>query len=292
MKTYNDIYIDAKKLLKAAMPGQDASEANAVAAIEARLLLAFAAEKTVSEFVRDMRLYPAADFEERAMALIRRRAAGEPAAYITGGWEFMGLPMIVNPDVLIPRIDTETVAEAALRAVEKLERPRVLDLCTGSGCIGIALAAKLVAARVVLADKSGAALKTARQNTLLNRVSSRCICMEADAFKAPGAMFADFDLIVSNPPYIPAEDILGLDVSVKDFEPHLALDGGEDGLDFYRAICENWKSALKPGGWLVFECGIGQSEAVRTIGECAGFEWQESVKDTLDIERALIFRNK
>ena len=104
MKTYNDIYIEAKKILKAAAGEGTPEELNATASTEARLLMAFAAEKTVSEFVRDIRLYTTADYEARAMELIKRRADGEPAAYITGGWEFFGLPMIITPDVLIPRI--------------------------------------------------------------------------------------------------------------------------------------------------------------------------------------------
>ena len=290
MKTYNDIYIEAKKILKAAAGEGTPEELNATASTEARLLMAFAAEKTVSEFVRDIRLYTTADYEARAMELIKRRADGEPAAYITGGWEFFGLPMIITPDVLIPRIDTEVIAQAAIDLVGAVEKPRVLDLCTGSGCIGTAIAANVPNARLVLADKSAAALKVARQNTLINKVSSRSICLEADALAGPGPMLSGFDLLVSNPPYIPAGDIPGLDASVREFEPMMALDGGDDGLIFYRAICEKWQPAIKTGGWLVFECGIGQSDDIRSIGEAAGLEWVESIKDTLDIERAIVFR--
>ena len=289
MKTYNDIYIEAKKALKAAAGDGTPEEINAAASAEARLLLAFAAEKTTSEFTRDIRLYTTAEYENKAMALIRRRVGGEPAAYITGGWEFFGLPMIVTPDVLIPRVDTEVVAEAAISLIRNMEKPRVLDLCAGSGCIGIAVAKNVPNARLVLADKSAAALKVARQNTLINKVSPRSMCVEADALSEPGPMLSGFDLIVSNPPYIPAGDIPGLDASVREFEPMMALDGGDDGLVFYRAICEKWKNALAPGGWLVFECGIGQSEAVRAIGEAVGLHWVDSVKDTIGVERAIIF---
>ncbi len=289
MRTYNDIYIDAKKLLKAAAGEGTPEELNAAASAEARLLLAFAAEKTTSEFIRDIRLYAAPDYEKKAMALIERRAAGEPAAYITGGWEFYGLPMRVTPDVLIPRVDTEVVAEAAINAVKDMEKCRVLDLCTGSGCIGIAVAKNVENARVTLADISTAALKIARQNTLINKVSSRAVCIEADALAEPGPMLSGFDLIVSNPPYIPAGDIPGLDKSVRAFEPMGALDGGGDGLDFYRAIGEKWQRALNPGGRLVFECGIGQSGDVRAIGEAAGLKWLETVKDTIEVDRAVVF---
>lgn len=289
MKTYNDIYIEAKKALKAAAGDGTPEEINAAAYAEARLLLAFAAEKTTSEFTRDIRLYTTAEYENKAMALIHRRVGGEPAAYITGGWEFFGLPMIVTPDVLIPRVDTEVVAETAIGLIRDVEKPRVLDLCTGSGCIGIAIAKNVPSARLVLADKSAAALKVARQNTLINKVSPRSMCVEADALSGPGPMLSGFDLIVSNPPYIPAGDIPGLDASVREFEPMMALDGGDDGLVFYRAICEKWKNALAPGGRLVFECGIGQSEAVRAIGEAVGLRWVDSVKDTIGVERAIIF---
>ena len=290
MKTYNDIYIEAKKLLKAAAGEGTPEEINAAASAEARLLLAFAGEKTPSEFARDMRLYTTPEYEKKAMALVERRTAGEPAAYITGGWEFYGLPMIVTPDVLIPRVDTEVVAQAAIDLAKTMEKPRVLDLCAGSGCIGIAVAKNVPDARLVLADKSAAALRVARQNLLINKLSSRGICVQADALVAPGHMLSGFGLIVSNPPYIPSGDIPGLDASVREYEPMLALDGGGDGLAFYRSICQNWQSALESGGWLVFECGIGQSGDVRAIGEAAGLRWINSVTDTIGVERAVVFR--
>lgn len=291
MKTYNDIYIEAKKVIKAAAGEGTPEELNAAASAEARLLLAFAAGKTIDELVRDIRLYTTPEYEIKVGELVRRRVAGEPAAYITGGWEFFGLPMTVTPDVLIPRVDTEAVVEAAIELVGGREKLRILDLCTGSGCIGIALAKNLPDARLVLADKSPAALKVARQNCLINKAATRCICVEADALAEPEAMFSGFDMIISNPPYIPAGDIAGLDASVRDYEPVMALDGGDDGLVFYRSICENWKKALKPDGVLVFECGIGQSDDVRAIGEAAGFEWLSVARDTIDVERAVIFKN-
>lgn len=291
MKTYNDIFIEAKKAIKAAYGEGTPEELNAAASAEARMLLAFAADKTVDELVRDIRLYTTPDYEARVNALVQRRTDGEPAAYITGSWEFYGLPITVTPDVLIPRVDTEAVAEAAINIAKDMEKARILDLCTGSGCIGIALAGNLPNARLVLADKSAAALKVAKQNCLINKVASRAVCVEADALQAPSPMLSGFDMIISNPPYIPAGDIPELDVSVRGFEPLMALDGGGDGLMFYRAICENWKKALKPGGWLVFECGIDQSHDLRAIGEAAGLEWVAAVRDTLGIERAVIFKN-
>lgn len=293
MRTYNDIYLEARKTLKAAETAQLApEELNAMVSTEARLLLAFAAGKTVSEFLRDVRLYASSEYEKKAEELIRRRAAGEPAAYITGGWEFYGLPMIVNPSVLIPRVDTEVIVDKVVELLAQREQARVLDLCTGSGCIGIAVGVHTPQARLVLADKSPEALKVARQNTVINKVSARSLCAEADALSDPPPLLSGFDVIVSNPPYIPAGDIPGLDASVRAFEPMMALDGGTDGLDFYRAICEKWRRTLNPDGWLVFECGIGQSAEVAAIGERCGLCWIENVKDTIGVERAVVFQNK
>ena len=293
MRTYNDIYLEARKTLKAAETADlSPEELNAMVSAEARLLLAFAAEKTTGEFLRDIRLYASPDYEKKAAELIRRRAAGEPAAYITGGWEFYGLPMIVNPSVLIPRVDTEVVVDKAVELLAQREHARVLDLCTGSGCIGIAVGVHTPQARLVLADKSAEALKVARQNTVINKVSARSLCVEADALTDPPPLLSGFDLIVSNPPYIPAGDLAGLDASVREHEPAMALDGGADGLDFYRAICEKWKKTLTPEGWLVFECGIGQSGDVAAIGEGCGLTWIENVKDTIGVEHAVVFQNK
>ena len=289
-RTYNDIYIDARKRLKAAFGEGNAEEINASDSAEARLLLAFAAGKTVDEFIRDMRLYASPEYVTKAEEMISRRERGEPAAYISGGWEFYGLPMIVSPDVLIPRVDTEVVAERAIELIKSLDGPRVLDLCTGSGCIGIAIAKSVPEARVVLADISAPALKIARQNTVINKVSARCMCIQADALKPPEAMLAGFDLIVCNPPYIPKRDIAALDASVRDFEPRSALDGGDDGLDFYRAVCEKWRAALNDGGYLVFECGLGQCGDIMRLGAAQGLSWLGSARDTIGVERAAIFQ--
>ncbi len=281
VKTYNDIYLDARKLLKNA--GVEAYS------LEARLLLSYAAGKNTAEFQRDMRLFASPEYEAEAVRLLRRRAEGEPVAYITGEWEFLGLPMIVTPATLIPRIDTELIAETTIEFLRGAESPRVLDLCAGTGCIGIAIAKNIAAARVVLADISQEALKIARKNAALNGVSSRVMAVEADALSAPAPILRDFSLLVCNPPYIPSGDIAGLDVSVRSYEPHSALDGGEDGLMFYRSVCEKWAGTLLPGGRIIFECGIGQSEALRALGEAAGLRFIEARKDTLGIDRAIIF---
>lgn len=285
MKTYNDIYIEARGQLKAA--GISAY------ALEARLLLAFAADKSSEDFVRDIRLYPGRDYEERAQLIIKRRLEGEPAAYITGQWSFFGLNITVNPSVLIPRTDTETVAETAIRLLKEKDKPnlRVLDLCTGSGCLGLAIAANIKDARLTLLDNDERALITAKRNAGINGLSQRVSCVMGDVLKAPSRLLGKFSMIVCNPPYIPASDIAGLDASVREHEPLAALDGGEDGLDFYRSVCGLWKELLESDAYLVFECGIGQCDSVVKIGQAAGLVLAETVKDTGNIDRVVVFTN-
>lgn len=279
-KTYNDYYIETRRVLRQA--GVEG------ATLEARLLTAFAAEKTTEEFIRDLRLYTNDGFESRIFEYIDRRLAGEPVAYITGCWEFYGLPILVSPEVLIPRTDTELLAKTAIDSFSgKLIQARILDLCCGSGCVGCAIASKLQSSRVVLADVSPSAVDISRKNASLNRLSARVNCVEADVNSAPPIMLGTFDLVVSNPPYIPSADINTLDPSVRDYEPRLALDGGADGLDFYRAILRNWKPAVRDGGYMLFEVGIAQAEAVKMLMLMAGFTGVDGILDTGGIERVV-----
>ena len=194
IRDYNEFYLDARRRLKAA--GIEA------AGLEARLLLAFAADKSPEEFLRDIRMYPDESFFQRAEDLVRRRLAGEPAAYLTGSWSFYGLDLEINPNVLIPRADSELAVDAALSCLADASEPRVLDLCTGSGCIGIAIAARIPACRVILADLDRRALLLAKRNAMLNHVSGRVLCAEADVHEGPSPRLGEFNLIVCNPPYI------------------------------------------------------------------------------------------
>lgn len=281
IRCYNDYYLEARRALKNA--GISAF------ALEARLLLACAAGKTEAEFLRDLRLFPSDGFAERAEDFVRRRIEGEPAAYITGRWSFYGLELEITPDVLIPRSDTELIPEAALRFLRGRGPCRVLDLCTGSGCIGLAVAAHSPESHVVLIDKSRAALQLARKNSVSLGLRSRVLCMEGDALAAPPSLLGTFDLLCSNPPYIPTAEIDTLEGSVKDYEPRPALDGGGDGLVFYRSILLLWSACLKPGGQLIFECGEEQSAPIRRMADKSGFLFREAVPDTLGTERVLIF---
>ena len=278
--TYNNLYLDARRQLKAA--GIPAAQ------LEAREIVCYAAGKTREEFYRDMTLYANHQVEEQVKDLTRRRLAGEPVAYIIGEWEFYGLSLDVSREVLIPRMDTEVLAEQAILAARAAgEGCRVLDLCTGSGCVGLAVAANVPECKVVLADNSEGALRICRQNIRRCGRNNQVMCVFADAKLPPLPALWDFDVIACNPPYIPTADILTLDPSVKNYEPHEALDGGADGLDFYRAICSKWKGALRLGGRLLLEVGIGQSSDVERLLLQNGFEDVRSFQDTQGIWRVV-----
>jgi len=281
-KTYNDLYLEARKRFKAA----GISEYN----LEARLILSAAAGKTREEFIRDARLYVSSEYEKMVQKLIERRLEGEPVAYITGEWEFYGLPLTITSGVLIPRSDSEVLVDTAIELLRGQGDLRILDLCAGSGCIGLALARSLPSARVVLADISQEALRVCRLNILKNNLTQRVTCVRADVKETPPMLLGNFDMIVCNPPYIPTSDIEKLDVSVKNYEPIEALDGGADGLDFYRCLAKVWRRSLKPGGYLAVECGIGQAQDVVDIITEGGFMHLKTVNDTQGIERVVVGR--
>lgn len=236
-----------------------------------------------------MNLYTTPAVENKVTDYLARRLRGEPVAYITGSWEFYGLPMTVTPDVLIPRMDTELLVDTAkdLLVGRKMDA-RILDLCCGSGCIACALGHEMPATRLVAVDISASALEVCRRNLASNRLSSRCLTLQADATAAPPLSIGTFDLIVSNPPYIKSDEILSLDSSVRDFEPIWALDGGKDGLRFYKGILKYWKSLLRPGGYILFEVGEDQAESVKDLVLAAGFASADTRKDTLGVERVVI----
>lgn len=222
-------------------------------------------------------------------AAVKRIMAGEPLAYVLGEWDFCGLTLYVNEHVLIPRDDTCALASLAInRAIFLNQDPRILDLCTGSGCIGLAIATRVKDARVTLADISKDAMAVAKKNIVSHRLSGRVTCVQADALAPAPAFLGKFDMIVSNPPYITGQEMKELPDSVKDYEPHLALYGGEDGLDFYRSIAKNYAAALKPGGLLCFEFGMGQGDDVCRILLENGYTILERTRDYNDRERAVL----
>ena len=259
------------------------------AGMTARLLLCHVTGKSKEQFLADREMYVSDDVCAATDALVTRLKAGEPLAYILGRWEFYGLEMIVNSSVLIPRDDTCAVAELAINQAKQLEGcPRILDLCTGSGCIGLAVASHVPKAKVTLADISNHALVVARQNVALNGLTKQVTCLPVDALCAPPHFLGKFDLIVSNPPYITTKEMEELPNSVADYEPHLALHGGDDGLVFYRSIAKNFAAALNSGGYLCFEFGMGQGDDVCAILEENQYTILERTRDYNDRERAVI----
>jgi len=193
--------------------------------------------------------------------------------------------------VLIPRMDTEVLIDLAKELLLGVKMDaRILDLCCGSGCITCAIGHELPATRLVAVDISANALDICRKNIAANRMEGRVICVQTDALSSPPLGIGEFDMIISNPPYIASEEILTLDPSVRDHEPTWALDGGEDGLKFYKAIIKYWKSILRPGGHLIFEVGEGQAQEVAEMLRYAGFDHVGTRKDTLGVERAVYGR--
>lgn len=210
--------------------------------------------------------------------LVRRRSQREPLQHITGSTSFCGYEIRVNRDVLVPRPETELLAECAWEFLAARPAPvSALDFGTGSGCLAIALAAKFPAAQVVALDISEAALSAARANAAQNQVAERIQFLCGDGFAALPAG-TTFDLIVSNPPYIPTAEIATLQPEVRDFDPHGALDGGADGLDFYRRLAREAREFLRPGGKIMLEFGDGQAPDIRALFE--NQKWiVEAVKD-------------
>lgn len=210
----------------------------------------------------------------RFASLVQRRLTGEPIQYITGEAEFYGLPFRVTPDVLIPRPETEHLVEAALALAKRYERARIVDVGTGSGAIAVALAHHLPEARITAIDLSATALDVARENARRNGVESHIQFLEGDLLapilKSEGTG-STFDIIVSNPPYVPGADRYSLSVEVRDYEPALALFAGEDGLDVYRRLIPAAYAGLAAGGYIALEIGFGQSQQVGGILAAGGF---------------------
>lgn len=203
--------------------------------------------------------------EEKIRTLIKRRAQGEPLQYLLGEWEFWGYPFRVGEGVLIPRPDTETLIEDVLNICRsnRLTSPKIADLCSGSGCIAVTLKKELPLAEVCAVELSEAALPYLRDNVKLNNADIRVIAADVLS-EQTRQLVGELDLIVSNPPYLTAQEMTELQPEVR-MEPSMALYGGTDGLDFYRALTKMWKNSLKKGGFLCFEFGMNQHEAVGKI---------------------------
>lgn len=281
VKKYSELYLDARKAL---LPKESGNAANI-----ARELLSAASGKTAEAIIADRELYASEAIGEKMENYVQRILADEPLPYVLGEWSFYGMNLKLTRDVLIPRDDTLAVTELAIkRALFLAQDPRILDLCTGSGCIGLAIAKRVKDARVTLGDVSQAALRVAKQNIQEQHLQGRVNCLVVDAKKPASGFLGKFDLIVANPPYVTRAEMERLPDSVRNYEPHLALDGGEDGLDYYRAIAENFSGAIQDGGYLCLEFGMGQENAVAQILMQHGFAIVEFKKDTGDITRAVL----
>ncbi|HET9467833.1 MAG TPA: peptide chain release factor N(5)-glutamine methyltransferase [Vicinamibacterales bacterium] len=220
--------------------------------------------------------------------LVARRERREPVSYILGTREFWGLPFEVGPDVLIPRPETEFIVEETIALTGKESSPLIVDVGTGSGCIAMALAREIPGARVIATDVSKYALEVARRNALTHGVASRITFVETSFLDG---VAETADVIVSNPPYVPAVSQPALTPEVRDYEPAVAVFGGEDGLDGLRSVVEGAAQRLKPGGWLVMEFGCGQDDDVTDLVK--GVDGIDVVKirhDLQDIPRTVVCR--
>lgn len=217
-------------------------------------------------------------------AILRQREIRYPLQYILGEWAFYKYKFKVGVGVLIPRSDTEILVEKCCEYLQGKTTPKILDLCAGSGCIGISLAKDFPESAVVLLEKYPEAKRYIDSNIELNGAYNTLV-LEGDVFNGDAAI-GEYDLIVSNPPYIPPVEMAITSPETK-FEPETALLGGEDGLDFYRAITENYKNSLKVGGMLAFEVGINEASRVADILEKAGLANINIIKDLNSIERVV-----
>ncbi|MFV0528695.1 MAG: peptide chain release factor N(5)-glutamine methyltransferase [Lachnospiraceae bacterium] len=274
MSTYRSLYETGKKQLGDA--GIDAPET------DAWYLLEFVLQIDRTSYYMAPETEVTSGEQERYLALLLQRSQHVPLQYITGMAPFMGYMFHVNEHVLIPRFDTEILVEEALKRLAP--KMRILDLCTGSGCIIVSLAAQKIPVTAVGSDISAQALEVAVRNAVA--LCTQVEFVQGDLFEAVQGCF---DLIVSNPPYIPTADMQGLQAEVQQ-EPALALDGSADGLFFYHKITAKAGDYLNPGGWLLFEIGYDQAEEVAALLQKNAFDAIEVVKDLAGHDRVVLGR--
>ena len=274
------------KLIDALKEAKELLKQNEIDEREARLLLAFVLQVRKEELITFKEISEEQYKEYRE--IVSKRCNGVPYAYIVGHKEFMGLDFLVNENVLIPRDDTEVLVEKVLEIIkskkDEAQSLRILDMCTGSGCIAISLA-HLSNCEVVAVDKSSQALEVAKENANKNNVNITFV--ESDLFESLSKE-NKFDIIVSNPPYIKKKVIDTLQKEVKEHEPMMALDGGEDGLFFYKKIASESKKYLTQNGVLAFEIGYDQADDVRAILENEKYGNIEVTKDLSNNDRVII----
>jgi release factor glutamine methyltransferase len=276
----NDLVAVARRRFRAA--GIPPDEAALDARLLAQHLLGWDAARLITHGDEPATIRFHDDYE----SLVARRTAREPLAYITGCREFWNLNIEVTPAVLIPRPETELLIEAALEQFERTQAIRVLDVCTGSGCVAVGLGREFPRATIVASDISEEALAVARRNVTRHGLVARVQCTRADLF---AGIEGPFDLIVSNPPYVPTIDAKSLQPEVREFEPPAALFAGEDGMRIVRRLVKDAGAALAPEGILIFEFGAGQEPAVGSaLSHASGLRLLELKHDLQDIPRAAV----
>ena len=286
MRTYKEVLEDGIQLLETAAIEE--------ARLDAWLLLEYTADITRAWYYAHMDDGLDAKTEERYRTLCTKRAQHIPLQHITGRAYFMGYEFCVDERVLVPRQDTEVLVEEAISRMRNLEKPQILDMCTGSGCILLSLLLERQDACGIGVDVSPEALEVAKKNAGILKVENRADFVESDLFSAPyfcekgGKDSGKYDILISNPPYIATEEIETLMEEVRLHDPRKALDGMEDGLYFYRKITAEAGRYLKPGGWLLYEIGCTQGEAVSTMMKAAGFTGVQIVKDLPGLDRVVL----
>lgn len=282
VKQYSQLYAEVRRRILEVEEEPFASQL-------ARQLICHFSGKSRDQFILERDHYASDAVCDAVEDAVQRVIAQEPLAYIFGEWSFYGLELFVDHHVLIPRDDTCALAEFAMRkGLFSNPNPRILDLCTGSGCIGLAVASRVKDSRVTLADISIDALAVAKKNINRLHMSGRVSCVHVDALQPAPEYLGKYHMIMSNPPYITTEEMKILPESVLEYEPHLALHGGDDGLVFYRSIVENFTPALQPGGYLCFEYGEGQGDDVCDILVKRGYTIVDRVRDFNNTERAVL----
>lgn len=279
MTTLVSLWTDVRRRLEAAKVDSPV--------LDARLLIEAGAGVTRLEIVTDPRRELTQAQIDAVEALTRRREAREPISHILGRKAFWTFDVLVTGDVLTPRPETELLVEAALRLTTKEQAIRILDLGVGSGAILMAFLSERPLASGVGVDVSEAAIEVARRNAERHQLADRLELRHGDW---TAGLEGQFDLVLSNPPYIPGHEIDGLEPEVANYDPRLALDGGADGLDAYRAIIAQLDRVLAPGGTFGLEVGRGQAEAVQALAEEAGFVTETPIRDLAGIPRVVVGR--
>lgn len=274
--TIFEAYNSTKKRLAAAGIEDNVFEAKQII----KHITGLNATQILTDYARKLTLFQ----ENNLIAILRQREIRYPLQYILGEWDFYGRPFSVGPGVLVPRADTETLIDVCLEFLKQRENAKILDLCAGSGCIGITLGAEKSDAQVLMIEKFEEALRYTKLNIEKNNTQNTTV-LKGDVFECDGAD-GEYDLVVSNPPYIPAEEMSIISPETA-FEPETALLANDGGMEFYKAIVNNYTASIKNGGMLAFEVGFKEADRVKKLLDAAGYKDIKVTKDLNGIERVV-----